>query len=65
MVDSQLRRVVNDLPFELNEAPKDGEYSSLRGPGNRRYLCLDFSLDASVGIGDNDKVGNQTQGDNL
>ena len=28
-------------------------------------LCLNLILDASVGIGDDDEVGNQTQSDNL
>jgi hypothetical protein len=65
MVDGRLRWVFDDLPFELDEEPKDGKKKILRGRGNRRHLCLNFGLDASIGIVDNDKVGNQTQGDNL
>lgn len=66
MVDSQLRWVIDDLPFELNEAPKTvNSKHSLRRLGDRRYLCLNFVLDASIGIVDNDEVCDQTQGNDL
>ena len=64
MIDNPLRRVVDDLPFELSEKPKDDKQNFLRLE-NGLYLCPDFGLDASIAIVDNDKVGNQTQGDDL
>lgn len=33
MVDGRLRWVVNHLPFELNEDPKNGKQCFLRGAG--------------------------------
>lgn len=65
MVDSRLRRVVNDPPFELNEAPEVSERIFIKRLRNRRYLCLDFSLDASIRVVNNDKIGDQAQGDNF
>lgn len=65
MVDSRLRRVFDDLPFELNEAHKNGKRDSLGRPGNKKYLRLDFGLDAPICVVYDDKVGDQTQGDNL